>query len=245
MRERSFVQRNKRVQLWELTDVVALRERDDTRRSRHKRHIPTAIAADVPASQWHAFEKAGWVFQERSAGELPTGVPQAKVFVKPGGRVVLGTNQLTIQLPDDPSEEQTNRLLQPYGCRGVERLKFAPGLFQVAMTEAGPGGRFGCGQPDRGGRPGKVRRTGPDRGHQSSLSLREYGQPVACRDDRPAGRCATPWGVTLGSAAPGRAWGGAESVTAHAFIPPLPPGEVGVRDTPRLARTFSAAASIC
>ena len=32
MRERSFVQRNKRVQLWELTDVVALREEDDTRR---------------------------------------------------------------------------------------------------------------------------------------------------------------------------------------------------------------------
>jgi len=139
MRERSFVQRNKRVQLWELTDVVALREEDDTQRSHRKSHIPKAIPADVPASQWHAFEKAGWVFQERSSGELPEGVPQTKVFVKPGGRVVLGTNQLTIQLPNDPSEEQTNRLLQPYGCRVVERLKFAPGLFQVALAEQAQG----------------------------------------------------------------------------------------------------------
>jgi hypothetical protein len=139
MRERSFVQRNKRVQLWELTGVVALREEDDTQRSRRKRQIPKAVATDVPASQWQAFEKAGWVFQERSAGELPAGVPQAKVFVKPGGRVVLGTNQLTIQLPDDPSEEQANAMLQPYGCHVVERLKFAPGLFQVAITEQAQG----------------------------------------------------------------------------------------------------------
>jgi hypothetical protein len=43
------------------------------------------------------------------------------------------------QFPDDPSEDQANTRLQPYGCRVVERLQFAPGLFQVAMTDQAQG----------------------------------------------------------------------------------------------------------
>jgi hypothetical protein len=139
VQERWFTQRNKRVQVQELTDWVALQEGSRTRRTRSTRSILEAIAPDVPASQLVAFEDAGWVFQERSSRELPEGVPRAKVFVRPGGRLALGTNFLTVQFPDDPTEEQANALLQPYGCRVVERLTFAPGLFQVAVTDQARG----------------------------------------------------------------------------------------------------------
>src|SRR5215207_10088748 len=135
MQERSFVQRNKQVQLQELTDVVAVREDEAARRTHPPSSPPAAIAAAVPTEQLQAFESAGWVFQERSARELPGDVPQARVFVKSGGRLALGTNRLTVQLPGDPSEEEANAVLQPYGCQVASRLAFGPGLFEVACTD--------------------------------------------------------------------------------------------------------------
>jgi hypothetical protein len=143
MRERSYIQRNKRVQLWEVPEVVALQPKQGgkTRRRRGSSQAKSAdvLPSDVPQSQVRAFESAGWVFQDRSSAELPAGVEHAKVFVKPGGRVALGTNLLTVQLPGEPSEDKANEVLEPYGVQVAERLTFAPGLFQVAITDPSAG----------------------------------------------------------------------------------------------------------
>lgn len=141
MKERSFVQRNKRVQLHELTDLVALRKEEAGGDARSGSDITERIAPDVPASQLRAFEKAGWVFQERgaAAAAAPETAQQAQVFVKSGGRLALGTNALTLQFKDRLSEEEANAALQPYGCRVIESLSFAPGLFRVAVVDTAQG----------------------------------------------------------------------------------------------------------
>ncbi|HEY0172431.1 MAG TPA: hypothetical protein VGB98_15520 [Pyrinomonadaceae bacterium] len=135
MRERSFVQRNKRVQLREVTELVALRKEDAGGGPPGGGRPPEQIAPDVPESQVRAFEKAGWVFQEKAAEGARDAAPGAQVFVKSGGRLALGTNTLTVQIKGKPSEEEANAALAPYGCRVVETLSFAPGLFRVAVVE--------------------------------------------------------------------------------------------------------------
>jgi hypothetical protein len=140
MKERSFVQRNKRVVLRELTDVVAFRKGGESGPAPAIGSTPDLTARGVPAAQVRAFELAGWVFRERPPSELPGGVPQAKVFLKEDGRLALGTNLLTVQFrEEDVSEEQANVILQPYGCQVVQRLTFAPGLFQVTVTDQARG----------------------------------------------------------------------------------------------------------
>ena len=133
------MQRNKQVHLRELTDVVAVREDAGTRSGPSKNTPQETIHPEVPASQVQAFENDGWVFQQRSAREVPQGGPQAKVFVKSGGRLALGTDLLTVQFPEERSEEEANAVLQPYGCRVAQRLTFAPGLFQVTCTDQARG----------------------------------------------------------------------------------------------------------
>jgi hypothetical protein len=137
MRERSFVQRNKRVDLQEVTELVATRADGERADLPAESRIPEAVAAEVPEQQVRAFEKAGWVFREPSAER--TSEKTAKVFVKSGGRLALSTGRLTVQFPGEPSEEEANEKLRPFGARVVERLTFAPGLFQVALSEEAEG----------------------------------------------------------------------------------------------------------
>ena len=135
MKERSFLRRNKRVQLQELTDVVALHKKGEAKIEHLKSKIPDEIAQNMPASQLLAFENAGWILQERASSELSKSVPHAKVFLKPNGSMVLGTNMLSVKFKEDLSEEEANKTLKPYGCQVKRKLTFAPGLFQVAITE--------------------------------------------------------------------------------------------------------------
>jgi hypothetical protein len=135
MKERSFLKRNKRVVLQELVDIVAFREEAGHESAPSTGSTPDLTARGVSAEQVRTFEDAGWVLREPALGKPPAGMRQAKVFLKEGGRLVLGTNLLTVQFREDMPEKQANAMLQPYGCHVLERLTFAPGLFQVAVTD--------------------------------------------------------------------------------------------------------------
>jgi hypothetical protein len=135
MRERSYIRRGRRAQLNELTDLVALHDASGREAPRLTSEIPESAARDLAPSAVEAFERAGWVFQPASARGVPEGVATAKVFLRPNGQLVLGTNILSVKLLGDPSVEEANVLLQPYGCQVLERLTFAPGLFRVAVTD--------------------------------------------------------------------------------------------------------------
>jgi hypothetical protein len=139
MEERSFMRRNKRVVLRELTDVVAVREEGGSEPTPATASNSDLTARGVPAAQVRAFEDAGWVFQERPPSEPAGGAPQAKVFLKEGSGLALGTDLLTVQFKEDVPEDQANVILQPYGCQVVERLRFAPGLFEVTVTDQARG----------------------------------------------------------------------------------------------------------
>ncbi|HYN88358.1 MAG TPA: hypothetical protein VER55_07500 [Ardenticatenaceae bacterium] len=125
--------------LTELTDVVALHEKDPVQGPSQKASVPHVIAARASPADVQAFENAGWVFRERSSEELPEGVPQAKVFVKSGGRLALATNRLTVKLRGEPSEDEANAILEPFGCYVAEQFKFAPGAFQVVCRDQARG----------------------------------------------------------------------------------------------------------
>lgn len=129
------VQRNKRVQLQELTDLVATRKQGAQEQTSGASNLAAESAPDVPSSQFNAFERAGWVFQERRPDEDGSAsTSHAKVFVKSGGWLALSTNILTVKFKDDLTDEEANARLASYGCRVLDRLTFAPGLFRVALT---------------------------------------------------------------------------------------------------------------
>ena len=151
-RERCYRQRGKEVCLVELTGLVALHrppagettptgsEKGPGRRARPDRARLTRqalddLAPEVSLPQVRAFEDAGWVFAAASEhAESGPDAARAKVFVSQGGRLALGTNRLFVQLHGDPSERQADELLRPHGCRVLEKLSFAPGLFRVELT---------------------------------------------------------------------------------------------------------------
>lgn len=152
--ERSFQRRGKQVSLRELTDLSAVRQgsvaalgsvHSFTDKSAAMDSSASAVAAgealssltrEVPAPQVQAFEAAGWTFVPREQAEvLPQDVPKARVFVRPGGRLALGTDTLTIKFQEDLTKEEADRRLASHGCRVLERLSFAPGLFRVQVTE--------------------------------------------------------------------------------------------------------------
>lgn len=138
MMRRTFLQRGKPVELSELTDLVAVRTGGGRKGNRSKIRISEGIDLEALHTQVRAFENAGWEFRERSAESPREATPQARVFVKPGDRLALGTNMLTVKLRESLSQEQADVVLQPYGCHVSERLTFAPGLFQTVCTDPAP-----------------------------------------------------------------------------------------------------------
>lgn len=145
-KERSFRRSNgKEVRLRELTDLIAIRLPEEAappsdakhkeRKPRLKRKTFNAIAPEVSLPQVRAFEDAGWVFvRNLDPVDISAEVPHAKVFVKRGGRLALDTNRLVVQLNGDFSQQQAAEILQPYGCRVLNELGFAPSLFRVELT---------------------------------------------------------------------------------------------------------------
>lgn len=131
-KERSFLRRGRQVSLRELTDLIAVRS--SGREGKSSEETRADLIREVPDPQVHAFEAAGWVFVPRSQA-LPQEIPRAKVFVRPGGRLALSTGILTVKFREDLTEEEADRHLAPFGCRVIERLRFAPGFFRAQVTE--------------------------------------------------------------------------------------------------------------
>lgn len=120
-KERTYQRRGKPVQVQEL----ALKAVQGGSEAADAPPLPDAVR---PADA-DSFRQAGWrlVPAEQAAGG-------AKVFVKRSGGLALGTDRLTVQLPGDPDPAEAERVLAEQGVpvRQLDRLKFAPGLYQVA-----------------------------------------------------------------------------------------------------------------
>ena len=128
-RTRQFQQRGKPVQVEEVGDLFAVRTGYVT-----KALGPDAVVKAVPGLSRPAvaaFHDAGWVFVR--SPEPPAGLPAAKLYVKSGGRPVLGTNRLTVKLTPALKLADAEALFARHGGKVIDRLKFAPNLYQVAV----------------------------------------------------------------------------------------------------------------
>jgi hypothetical protein len=147
-RERSFRGPNKRVHLQELTDLIALRlsalsnlpgahSREPEQWERFTRRELETLAPNVPLSQIRALEDAGWRFARRRDLTGTTRPGQtAPVFLRSGGRLALGTVNLTVRLrPQFIENPSVWELLADQGCEVIERLSFAPGLLRLRLTD--------------------------------------------------------------------------------------------------------------
>jgi hypothetical protein len=153
IRERSFRRRGRQVHLRELTDWVAWHPpRSETARTGLKSVRPPSrrglpelqrldqVAPDVPLSEIRAFEDAGWTFVPRSTVEaIHADIRPTNVYIESNGRLVLCANTLTVKFRDELSTSRASDFLKGYGCRVLEKMSFAPGLFRIALTDGARG----------------------------------------------------------------------------------------------------------
>ncbi len=126
--DRTYRVRGKEVHLQELADLAAVRsERAGGRRALSAAALAGA-APEAALLPMRAFENAGWAFVPRQQA-----ADGAKVYLKPGGRLALGTNRLTVHVAGKRSDEEARDLLAHHGCTVIDRLKFAPNLFVVTV----------------------------------------------------------------------------------------------------------------
>ena len=134
LQSRSYQVRGKPVDVVEVPGVLAVR--GATRKSKESKDRDTQIdaavvTAGVPLQTLQTFRDAGWKFV--AADHAPDDA--VKLFVKRGGRLTLGTNRLTVQLKGNPEPDDAEAMLNQMGTPvvGLERLKMAPGLYQVQV----------------------------------------------------------------------------------------------------------------
>ena len=141
---RTLTMRGKPIEILELEDVYAVPpsrperiERFGTPGRRASSKKPSALGSaslQVNATDLAAFESAGWSFVEgRQPSPSARAEPAAKIYVKGGGHLAVGTDRLTVKLRTGIGESDANSFFQRYGLPIVDRLGFAPGLYQVQV----------------------------------------------------------------------------------------------------------------
>ena len=124
---REYFVRGERKTVEEIDDVVAVRVADGA--------ALEAAEARPDDDELSAFRNANWVFlPESSAQVLETADDSGKLVQRPNGRFGIVTKRLTVQLDEDLSTEEAERVLDEQGLRLVTRLRFAPNLFEVDTT---------------------------------------------------------------------------------------------------------------
>ena len=126
--DRTYQQRGKQVHLQELTDLTAVRLERPEGRGTVSAPALESIVPEGTLPQVRAFEDAGWAFVSRLQA-----TDGAKVYLKPSGRVALGTNRLTVRVVGRYSDVEAREMLSRQGFAVVDRLKLASNLFVVAV----------------------------------------------------------------------------------------------------------------
>src|SRR3712207_728263 len=95
---------------------------------------------ETEKKDWEAFQNAGWMFVRpsadvdrslRSRSPIENIEAVQRVFRHPNGRILLGTDLLSVRLRNEMSEHQAKAVLQEEDLEIVRQLRFAPNLFEV------------------------------------------------------------------------------------------------------------------
>lgn len=144
---REFIVRGKRVELEEIEGVAAVKTEAELARRMSSEDLSRAFGAraepprgGTEKKDWEAFQNAGWMFVRpsadvdrslRSRSPIENIEAVQRVFRHPNGRILLGTDLLSIRLRNEMSEDQAKAILQEEGLEIVRQLRFAPNLFEV------------------------------------------------------------------------------------------------------------------
>ncbi|HEY0463032.1 MAG TPA: S8 family serine peptidase, partial [Polyangiaceae bacterium] len=192
-----YMMRGKKHSVEELVDVVAVkpqtRETDEAALRIHG-EVSNKLPGISGDKERQAFLDAGWWFVKptesaRKAALEGSGSADGagiqRVFVQPQGRLLLGSNRLTVRLKKALTETQALAVLAAEQLDIVQRLKFAPNLYEVRVR---PGRDFLAASLELAGKadfeyaepqfiehiPGRALPADPDLGQQ--WHLRNTGQ---------------------------------------------------------------------
>ncbi|MDQ1276456.1 MAG: hypothetical protein QG610_2034 [Euryarchaeota archaeon] len=152
--KREYFIRDKKITVDEIADVMAVKlevepeggPKEATKSFGQLATIPTdkgETAVDISDEQLDAFTHAGWIFVHpseevalaASTHRAPAGATYAgRVFRESNGRVLIGTDRLTVRLKPEISEEEAKSKLKNAGLEILRQLKFAPNLFEVRVV---------------------------------------------------------------------------------------------------------------
>lgn len=106
-----------------------------------------SFGLDLPVRNRALFERAGWLFVEPQAavadaaearGTVDDAEAVRPVLISPSGALMIGTDLVTAQLPEELPEEEAVRRLEEDGLTLVRRLLFAPNTFEAALPAGVP-----------------------------------------------------------------------------------------------------------
>ena len=90
-----------------------------------------------------AFRSVGWHFLEHKeasrlrdeAQRIEPGATVARVYRGPSGRLVIGTNLLSVKLSEEIDDKSAQELLGSLGLKVLRGMGFSPNLFEVEVTD--------------------------------------------------------------------------------------------------------------
>lgn len=152
--KREYYIRDRKITVDEITDVVAVKleakpEGDLKEVAKCFGQLATVqtdekeAAVDIADEELDAFTHAGWIFVHpseevalaASTRTAPAGATYVgRVFRESNGRVLIGTDRLTVRLKPEISEKEAKSRLENEGLEILRQLKFAPNLFEVRVV---------------------------------------------------------------------------------------------------------------
>ena len=145
--ERQYYIRDRLITVEEIENVRAAQVETDERgqalesSSAYGRSAAAALRdANAATETVEAFERANWYFTKPAAamrglmdsGEPVDNAPQTgKVVVRADGSIAVDTARLSVQLNSEYSEEECEAILDEKNLQIVNRLRFAPNLYEV------------------------------------------------------------------------------------------------------------------
>lgn len=146
MPERQYFIRGNPVTVEEIPAVVGVKlelSADERVAERQREAALDALGGEVSVAmseiERNAFFRAGWVFVRppaRGMMGLPAGVQAShigRVFRRPRGRILIGTDRLAVKLHPGLSPAEAMRLLVEGGLEVVRQVRFAPNSYEVAV----------------------------------------------------------------------------------------------------------------
>lgn len=140
--ERQYYVRGKKVQIKELTDIMAVKPVEQNRNLNEGLKQATVLLDSreiTNTEEQQAFQNAGWYFINpneeisRSFNRSSEEVAIGRVFKQENGRMLIGNNLLTVQIDPNLNEQESLAILSENNLEIINKLGFGKNLYEVKV----------------------------------------------------------------------------------------------------------------